>query len=82
MATLTDILHRHDYSLDETCYIGDDVADLEVLRCVGLAIAVADAVPEVLEIAHYVTQRNGGNGVVREVCNLILFNNSTSSHKT
>ncbi len=58
----------------QIAYVGDDLPDLPILRRAGLAIAiaVADAVPEVLAQAHYVTQRAGGRGAVREAVELIL----------
>src|SRR5210317_2012603 len=56
----------------EVGYMGDDWLDLPLLVRVGFAATVADAVPEVLQIAHYVTKRKGGRGAVREVCDLIL----------
>ena len=54
------------------CYVGDDVVDIPLLRCAGLAVAVADAVEEVKAHSHYVTKREGGRGAVREVIELIL----------
>jgi len=56
----------------EICYAGDDWIDLPVLMRAGLAISVADAEERVKEHAHWITQRNGGDGAVREMCNLIL----------
>jgi len=56
----------------EIAFIGDDVADLPVLRRVGLAVAVATAHPEAKRAAHYVTRAPGGHGAVREVCDLLL----------
>jgi 3-deoxy-D-manno-octulosonate 8-phosphate phosphatase (KDO 8-P phosphatase) len=53
-------------------YVGDDLPDLPVLRRVGFAVAVANAVPEVKRAAHFVTQRNGGEGAVREIIECIL----------
>ena len=53
-------------------YIGDDLTDVVVMRRVGLAIATANARPEVKRIAHYVTEHAGGQGAVREVCELLL----------
>lgn len=52
--------------------VGDDLPDLPLLEAAGLAIAVADAEPEVRARAHYVTTARGGQGAVREVCNLLL----------
>jgi 3-deoxy-D-manno-octulosonate 8-phosphate phosphatase (KDO 8-P phosphatase) len=57
---------------EQVCYIGDDVPDLPVLRRCGLAVAVADACPDVQADAHYVTRAPGGRGAVREVVELIL----------
>jgi 3-deoxy-D-manno-octulosonate 8-phosphate phosphatase (KDO 8-P phosphatase) len=56
----------------EVGYMGDDWLDLPLLVRVGFAVTVDDAVPEVLQVAHYVTKRQGGRGAVREVCDLIL----------
>ena len=56
----------------QVCYIGDDLPDLSVIRHVGLGVAVADAAPEVREAAHYVTERAGGQGAVRETIEMIL----------
>ena len=56
----------------EVAYIGDDWVDLPLLRKVGLAVAVADAVQPLQEYADYITRRPGGRGAVREVCELIL----------
>ena len=56
----------------QVCYAGDDWIDLPVLLRVGLAVSVADAEDRVKEHAHWITKRNGGDGSVREICNLIL----------
>jgi YrbI family 3-deoxy-D-manno-octulosonate 8-phosphate phosphatase len=56
----------------QTCYIGDDLPDLPVMRSVGLAVAVADACPEVRDAAHFVTTLVGGAGAVRETIEMIL----------
>lgn len=57
---------------EEICFIGDDVADLGILKRVGFAAAVANAVFEVKSIAHYVSPKKGGEGAVREIIELIL----------
>lgn len=57
---------------EETAYIGDDWPDLAVIRVCGLGITVPNA-PELLQRqAHYVTRARGGDGAVREVCELIM----------
>lgn len=53
-------------------YVGDDLPDLPIMQQVGLSIAVANAVPEVKKIADYVTEHCGGDGAVREVCDMLL----------
>lgn len=60
------------FKWEETCYMGDDIVDLGVLKRVGVAATVADAVAEAKAVSHYVTQANGGRGGVREVVELIL----------
>jgi 3-deoxy-D-manno-octulosonate 8-phosphate phosphatase (KDO 8-P phosphatase) len=57
---------------DQIAYIGDDLPDLPVMRRVGLSVAVADAVDEVRECAHFVTNKPGGRGAAREAIELIL----------
>lgn len=57
---------------DAFAYVGDDLPDLPIIRQVGLGIAVANAVPEVKEFALYQTTNMGGQGGVREVCDLLL----------
>lgn len=57
---------------EEVAYVGDDVVDLPILRRVGFAATVADAVPEIEPYVHYVATRRGGRGAVREICDLLL----------
>jgi 3-deoxy-D-manno-octulosonate 8-phosphate phosphatase (KDO 8-P phosphatase) len=52
--------------------VGDELVDLPVMARVGLAVAVADAAPEVKAAAHWVTAAPGGGGAVREVTDLLL----------
>ena len=67
-----DILEQLQLSFEQLCYIGDDLPDVPPMRQAGLGVAVADAVPEVLDTADYVTQLHGGRGAVRETIELIL----------
>lgn len=57
---------------EETAYIGDDWVDLPLLRMAGFSVAVSNATYPLHDYADYVTQREGGRGAVREVCDLIL----------
>jgi 3-deoxy-D-manno-octulosonate 8-phosphate phosphatase (KDO 8-P phosphatase) len=66
------ILIEAGVSEEETAFIGDDLGDLSLMQRVGLPVAVADAVPDVIAAAAYVTRANGGSGAVREVIDLLL----------
>lgn len=57
---------------EQIAYVGDDVPDLHILHQVGLPITVANAMPLVKTAALWTTQNMGGNGAVREVCELIM----------
>ena len=59
-------------SVEQIAYIGDDLNDLPALRIAGFAVAVADAAPEVIAAADYVTNAPGGRGAVREAVEVIL----------
>ena len=69
---LQEILADAAIDSSEVAYIGDDFTDVVVMRRVGLAVATANARPEVKAIAHHVTQVPGGEGAVREVVELLL----------
>jgi 3-deoxy-D-manno-octulosonate 8-phosphate phosphatase (KDO 8-P phosphatase) len=70
--TFESLIKAHDIQPNEVSYTGDDLLDLPVMTRVGLAVAPADAHPEVQRRAHWVTARAGGHGAAREVCDLIL----------
>src|SRR5262249_29690628 len=72
LACFEQLIHALKLEPDQTSYSGDDLPDLRVMRRVGLAIAVANAHPLIAERAHWHTQRRGGAGAVREVCDLLL----------
>lgn len=57
---------------EEVAYVGDDIVDLPVMRKVGFAATVADAVDDVKAYADMVTERRGGRGAVREICDFLL----------
>jgi 3-deoxy-D-manno-octulosonate 8-phosphate phosphatase (KDO 8-P phosphatase) len=67
-----DLLQQTGLDASAVAYMGDDVVDLPVMVQTGMAIAVADAHPLVLEQAHYVTQNPGGRGAAREAIEFIL----------
>ncbi len=66
------ILARENLLDENIGFVGDDLVDLPVLRRAGFSAAVPDAVPEVLEVVDYVTTKKGGEGAVREICELLL----------
>jgi 3-deoxy-D-manno-octulosonate 8-phosphate phosphatase (KDO 8-P phosphatase) len=66
------LLQRRGIAWEEAAFVGDDLADLQVLRRVGLPIAVANAVAEVKAVAAHVTRTPGGHGAVREVAETLL----------
>jgi 3-deoxy-D-manno-octulosonate 8-phosphate phosphatase (KDO 8-P phosphatase) len=66
------ILAQAGVAWGDVCYMGDDVVDLGVLRRAGLAVSVANGIPEAKALAHYVTETAGGQGAVREVVDLLL----------
>lgn len=60
-------------TLENTVFVGNDVNDLECLQLVGCAVVVADAHPDAKKHAHLVLSKKGGEGAVRELCDLILW---------
>jgi 3-deoxy-D-manno-octulosonate 8-phosphate phosphatase (KDO 8-P phosphatase) len=69
---LEDIIARSGLAAEAIAYMGDDLTDAPIMRSVGLAIATANARPEVKRAAHHVTTVAGGAGAVREVVELLL----------
>jgi 3-deoxy-D-manno-octulosonate 8-phosphate phosphatase (KDO 8-P phosphatase) len=72
LAILTSLCEKKGLTLDQVAFMGDDLIDIEVLSHVGYPFAPANAVPQVLENAQYITHAKGGEGAVREVCDLLL----------
>ncbi|HEU4763703.1 MAG TPA: HAD hydrolase family protein [Gemmatimonadales bacterium] len=66
------LLDRLGLSWGEFAFVGDDIADIPLLRRAGVALAVANAVPEVRALAHEVTPRAGGFGAVRDAVEMLL----------
>jgi 3-deoxy-D-manno-octulosonate 8-phosphate phosphatase (KDO 8-P phosphatase) len=66
------ILSRAGLALDQTAFLGDDWVDAPVMARVGLPMAVADAQPEILDMALWVSRRPGGQGAVREAIRFLL----------
>jgi 3-deoxy-D-manno-octulosonate 8-phosphate phosphatase (KDO 8-P phosphatase) len=69
---LSEICETLDIHLNDVAHIGDDLPDLGLMQAVGVPITVADGADAVKKIAAYVTERDGGQGAVREICDLLL----------
>jgi 3-deoxy-D-manno-octulosonate 8-phosphate phosphatase (KDO 8-P phosphatase) len=72
MQAYEECLQKAGVTDEETAYLGDDLPDIPLSRRAGLAIAVANAAPELKAISHFVTERRGGEGAAREAVELIL----------
>lgn len=66
------LIQRKKLERAQVCCMADDLPDLPMFNQVGISVAVADAAAEVRDAASFVTKAKGGNGAVREVCELIL----------
>lgn len=76
-ATYAQLREQAGVDKDECAFVGDDVVDLPVMVHCGLAVAVPQAHWFTLQHADYVTQKEGGKGAVREVCDLIMHAQNT-----
>lgn len=69
---LKEEVEKRDLDYSQVLYIGNDLNDIACMRDAGIAVAVKDSRPMVLEVADYVTKKTGGRGAFREICDLIL----------
>jgi 3-deoxy-D-manno-octulosonate 8-phosphate phosphatase (KDO 8-P phosphatase) len=72
MNAIREILTLAGITIDELAYVGDDIIDLPVMRACGLAIATANARPQVKAMAHFTTPNPGGHGAGRDAIDFIL----------
>src|SRR6185437_2089530 len=72
MKPIREIMEKANVTLEEICYVGDDVIDLPPMRKCGFAVAVANARARVKAEAHYVTANSGGQGAARDAVEFIL----------
>lgn len=62
------------YKLDEVCFVGDDIVDIELLKNVGLSVTVPNAnYKDLVKHSDWITPRQGGFGAVRDICDLIIL---------
>lgn len=71
-SAMQELLAKLKIKPEASAYMGDDVVDLPVMRRVGFAVTVPASPQIVRDHAHYLTQREGGYGAVRETCELIM----------
>ena len=72
LAILRDLAQDLEIPMEHVAHVGDDLNDLALLRAVGCPLTVPGAMAENRAVARYVTERRGGDGAVREICDLIL----------
>jgi 3-deoxy-D-manno-octulosonate 8-phosphate phosphatase (KDO 8-P phosphatase) len=72
LAAAEEIAAKTGITMEELAYVGDDIVDFPVMRICGLAIATANARPQVKAMAHYVTPNGGGHGAGRDAIDFIL----------
>ncbi|MBB5055961.1 3-deoxy-D-manno-octulosonate 8-phosphate phosphatase (KDO 8-P phosphatase) [Granulicella aggregans] len=72
LAAAEEIVAKTGTTMEELAYVGDDIVDFPVMRICGLAIATANARPQVKAMAHYVTPNGGGHGAGRDAIDFIL----------
>lgn len=66
------LLGKLELAPEQSCYMGDDLVDLPVLKACGFAFSVPDAPAEVRRSVHHVTRRRGGEGAVRDACETLM----------
>jgi 3-deoxy-D-manno-octulosonate 8-phosphate phosphatase (KDO 8-P phosphatase) len=74
---LQEILREHPFNLEDIAFMGDDWPDLTVMCRVGLALTPANGHASVVERAHWQSQARGGEGAVREACDLLMHAQNT-----
>lgn len=63
-------------SLKDVCFVGDSTGDVDIMKIVGLSVCVGDGAKEAKKVADHVTKQKGGDGAVREICDMILEANA------
>jgi 3-deoxy-D-manno-octulosonate 8-phosphate phosphatase (KDO 8-P phosphatase) len=81
LAVIQSLCDRLGFDRAQVAYAGDDVNDLLVMQAIGCPMTVADAMPQNKDCALYVTQRAGGDGAVREICDLIILSQAVEPEK-
>lgn len=69
---LIDFCERHQLTLEDVMYMGDDLPDYEVMTMVGMPVCPYDAVPEIRSVSKYISHLKGGEGCARDVIEQVL----------
>lgn len=69
---LLDFLEKNNLNADEVMYMGDDLPDYPAMLTVGVPVCPSDAVPEIKAVSHYISDKKGGEGCVRDVIEQVL----------
>jgi len=72
LAALNDLMEKTNLTPSQIAYVGDDMPDIGILEIAGLSFCPNDAVDEVKKVCHFITEKNGGCGAVREICDFII----------
>jgi 3-deoxy-D-manno-octulosonate 8-phosphate phosphatase (KDO 8-P phosphatase) len=72
MARYEEIIKSYNLKSEEVLYMGDDIPDLSPMKAAGVAACPADAVPEIREVADYISDKPGGRGCVRDVIEQVM----------
>jgi len=68
---ITEICEKHEINLSDTIFVGNDINDLEAFSVVGVSVAVKDSHEDIFGSVDFVTTKKGGDGAVREICDLL-----------
>ena len=82
LSLVREMAARHGLTLSQVAYIGDDINDLETLKAVGFSATPADGMPQVAAVVDYICQKKGGEGAVREITEMILEAQGSTSKAT
>jgi len=72
LPSLYDFLEKNNLKADEVMYMGDDLPDYPAMKAVGVPVCPKDAAHEIKAISHYISDKNGGDGCVRDVLEQVL----------
>lgn len=72
---LEKIMTKYNIKKEETVFVGDDIYDIPAMKIAGLSCALADSEDIVKRYADFISNRSGGNGGVREICEFVLKSN-------